>query len=307
MPRKLYWVLTNYCNLGCAYCYYNTGLSPRHFSKFPYADYKKIIPQFKAHFDEIIFTGGEPLLNKDLFKIARLCHQAGLEISLLTNGVLLSEPIIAKIITTGFKAVSVSLDSLRPEVNDFQRGQGALVIRNLQNLLKLRPKGMEIEIMQTVTRQNLADILTISQFCKTNQIAHWVDPVEINPAVLRVQKLALEKTTQKERQNLEQALLKWAGKDPVLLKYTAAVLSLIQRQKPTNLFCPMGTNHFVLDVDHNLYPCFSRHDLSLGNVFQAPLSQILANKKYLQEAQPQLQQAKCVTLGCVCMTIAGSY
>ncbi len=307
MIRKLYWVLTNYCNLGCRYCYYNTGLNKRDFRLNHSQDFQKIIPQFKTYFDEIIFTGGEALLNQDLFNFAKLCREQNLEISLLTNGVLLTEPIIKKIITSGFSTVSVSLDSLKPEVNDQQRGQGALVFKNLQTLLKLKPKNIQVEIMQTVTRRNIADILPMSQFCQKNNLTHWVDPVEISPLIKSIQPMALEKTTKAQKKQLEKAMLAWANKDETLINYTRAVLKLINHQKPNNIFCPMGTSHFVLDVDGNLYPCFSRHDLKLGNVLEQPLKQILNNRESLKQVQSKVQQAKCVTLGCVCMTMAGQY
>jgi len=303
MLRKLYWTLTNYCNLGCRYCYYNTGLAKRDFRLNHYRDYQKIIPQFKEHFDEIIFTGGEALLNEDLFKIAADCRRQGLKISLLTNGVLLNKSMISKIIDCGFTTVSVSLDSLDQQINDHQRGQGALVLSNLKQLIRQRHPNLTIEIMQTITRQNLSELLPMFHFCQKNNLIHWVDPVEINPKIKPIQKMALEKLSQSEQKQLAQAMLVWAGSSKDLVDYTQAVMQLIKLQKPTNLFCPMGTSHFVLDVDGSIYPCFMRRDVCLGNLLEQPLTQIIQNKAYQKQTQPKLQKASCVSLGCVNMTM----
>lgn len=303
MLRKLYWVLTNHCNLGCSYCYYNTGLSHRNLHKIKTADYQAIIPQFSTYFDEIIFTGGEALLAPDLLTLAKLCRNQGLAVSLLTNGVLLSEPMIHKLLKTGFHTISVSLDSLQPKINNAQRGQGALVLANLQRLLKLRTKNLVIEVMQTITAKNLDDLLPMYRFCKKHKLIHWVDPVEINQSINRVKPMALEKLNHQEQAKLEQAMLIWAGSSRSLVDYTKAVMQLIRLQKPTNLYCPMGTDHFVLDVDGSIYPCFKRKDILLGNVLKQPLAKIFDNQNYRQTAQKKLQQAGCVSLGCVCMSM----
>ena len=115
--------------------------------------------------------------------------------------------------------------------------------------------------------------------------------------------MALEKLNQLEQKQLEQAMLVWAGSAKDLIDYTRAVMQLIKLQKPTNLFCPMGTDHFVLDVNGSVYPCFKRKDICLGNVLKQPLAKILNNQNYRHNVQKQLQQAGCVSLGCVCMTM----
>lgn len=307
MRRKLYWILTNRCNLGCRYCYYNTGLAKRNSQSFDLKQLKKIVPEIKQSFDEVVFTGGEPLLSPHLFPLARFAKKQGLAISLLTNGVLLNKEFRQKLPKLNLDTLSVSLDSLNSEINDQQRGRGALVLVNLKQLLILRPKKLVVEVMQTVTRQNIAEILTMHKFCQENNLVHWVDPVEINPKIKSIQQFALGKAKQSEFKQFQKNMLIWADKDKLLINYTTAVMKLIKQQRPTNLTCPMGTDNFVLEADGNLYPCFSRKDINLGNVHKRSLTSILNNSILLTRFQPELSKAKCVSLGCVCMTIANNY
>jgi len=303
MSRKLYWIITNYCNLGCRYCYYNTGLLKRNPRHIQLESYAKVIPQLTAHFSEVILTGGEVLLHPQLFQLIRACRQQGLSVSILTNGVLLSSAMVKRLLAEGVSALSISLDSLDSETNNQQRGQGELVLKNLKTLLRLKSPSLTVEIMQTVTRKNLSSIVPLYRFCKQHGLVHWVDPVEINPQIKEIQGMALEKLTEPERQKLEQALLIWAGKNRILVRYSQEVLRLIMGLPAKNLRCQMGTEHFVLDLSGDLYPCFLRRDLNLGSVLTKPLGTLINNSHYQKKIRPLLMQAKCVSLGCVCMTM----
>lgn len=85
---------------------------------------------------------GEPLMHHDLFgfleQIRMVC--ANTHFTLVTNGTLLKEDVIKKIISFGFDEVSVSLNF--ESRNGYQEGMGkdffGLVSSNIENLLRLR-------------------------------------------------------------------------------------------------------------------------------------------------------------------------
>ncbi|MBE9593614.1 MAG: radical SAM protein, partial [Proteobacteria bacterium] len=69
------------------------------------------------------FSGGEPLLRKDLFEI--MIHAKELDMSLVinTNGTLISRRIAEKLVDSGVQEVIISIDSANPEIHDEIRGR----------------------------------------------------------------------------------------------------------------------------------------------------------------------------------------
>ena len=103
--------LTPHCNLKCIYCHHEGELLPG--GEIP-GDMVVSIAKAAAELGmrSVKFTGGEPLLRKDLDLIVARIPQS-LDISITTNGILLAERAEA-LARAGLDRVNVSLDSLQP-------------------------------------------------------------------------------------------------------------------------------------------------------------------------------------------------
>jgi len=303
--RKLYWVETEKCNLECRYCYYNTALKQKTKTiEIPIEKKLELFNSIPEYFDEIVFTGGEALTDPDIFTLIAAAKKQGLKVDLLSNGVLLTTENCQKIISLGVDCVSISLDSLDEQTNDYLRGKTTSVIEGINRLLKMKSPTMAIEIMMTVTRKNISSIREMVDFCYDNNLNLWLDPAEINPNISRVKPLDLTLMSEDEKQVMTDGFSYWIDKlkKPSLSLYVQACLDLITGKKVTNINCDMGTTHFVLNPKGELNPCFSREDINYGNVFEVGLSAVM-NNSLIIEKQPQLQKAVCLSLGCVCMTM----
>jgi cyclic pyranopterin phosphate synthase len=103
--------LTPQCNLRCIYCHHEGELLPG--GEIPgemVASIAKAAAELGMR--SVKFTGGEPLLRKDLDLIIARIPQS-LDISITTNGILLAEWAEA-LARAGLDRVNVSLDSLQP-------------------------------------------------------------------------------------------------------------------------------------------------------------------------------------------------
>jgi cyclic pyranopterin phosphate synthase len=88
-------------------------------------------------FRKVRFTGGEPLLRKDLPQIVREAKAAGVEdLSLTTNGHLLAG-LVTVLKDAGLSRVNVSLDTLRPDrfVEIARRGDLSVVLAGIESAL----------------------------------------------------------------------------------------------------------------------------------------------------------------------------
>jgi len=108
----------------------------------------------------ILFSGGEPLLRKDLFSLATLVRELGIRIVLSTNGTLITEGAAEEISRLGFAEVGISLDGIGAN-NDYFRGRnGAFeaALRGIRNCVAL---GFRVSLRLTLTRFNYQEIPAI--------------------------------------------------------------------------------------------------------------------------------------------------
>jgi cyclic pyranopterin phosphate synthase len=104
--------LTPACNLRCIYCHAEGEVAPGSLlSAEEIAGIMQVAAEYE--FRSVKFTGGEPLLRRDLLEIIRAVPE-GMESSLTTNGTLLAGK-AGDLKSAGLKRVNVSLDSLDPE------------------------------------------------------------------------------------------------------------------------------------------------------------------------------------------------
>jgi MoaA/NifB/PqqE/SkfB family radical SAM enzyme len=68
--------------------------------------------------NNIVFTGGEPLLRKDILDLIRAVNPDRANAAMFTNGLLLTDERVARLREAGLFSMMVSLDDVRPEKHD---------------------------------------------------------------------------------------------------------------------------------------------------------------------------------------------
>lgn len=110
--------VTDRCNFRCVYCMPEDKLdwTPRE-SLLTFEEIRTVARAALAHgICGLKITGGEPLVRRDLPRLVAMLHglDAGLELSMTTNGVLLVEH-AAALKAAGMGRITISLDSLDPD------------------------------------------------------------------------------------------------------------------------------------------------------------------------------------------------
>jgi len=127
----MYFRLTPLCNLRCVMCGQrgDKGVLKGAFAAgeakkiLPLEAYKKLVDQIKHKKPVIYLWGGEPFLYPDLFPLVDYMMEAGLAVSVNTNGTHL-EKYASEIVKRKWDALFVSLDGFE-ETNDRIRGEGS--------------------------------------------------------------------------------------------------------------------------------------------------------------------------------------
>jgi Fe-coproporphyrin III synthase len=163
------WNVTRRCNLRCVHCYTDSE-NIRYPDELTTEEGKAFLGDL-ADFEvpAILFSGGEPLVRKDLFELVGRAVELGLRPTLSTNGTLIDKKTAARIKESGFTYVGISLDGIG-EVNDCFRGKkGAfdLAMRGFRNLVEL---GQRVGLRLTLTRRNYQDLDKIFDFIEEEKI-----------------------------------------------------------------------------------------------------------------------------------------
>ncbi len=117
------------CQYRCAYCRPGT-VTPylEQDARLTLADYAALAPVFAEHgVTKVRFTGGEPLLRRDLAEVVRVFRDAlpEAELALTTNGQHLRAE-LPKLVAAGLTRATVHVDSLRSERYRALMGEGEL-------------------------------------------------------------------------------------------------------------------------------------------------------------------------------------
>lgn len=158
VPRLISWNTTFACNLRCPHCYLDAGEVKRG-SELSTLEGKKLIDQItEVSKPLLIFSGGEPLLRKDIFELAQYATKKGLKTAIGTNGTLISPSIAERLLSSGVKVVAISIDSTLPERHDGFRGVKGSWAHAMTGIELCIRNGIDVQVNTTVTQQNFHEI-----------------------------------------------------------------------------------------------------------------------------------------------------
>jgi radical SAM protein with 4Fe4S-binding SPASM domain len=165
-PRLVFWEVTKGCNLRCIHCRASaTELSSP--TDLPTHKALSIIQQIADFSNPIlVLSGGEPLFRTDIFQLARAAADRGLRVALATNGTLVTKSVAKKIVDSGVRRVSMSLDGADAETHDSFRGIPYAFENTLQGFRNLQALGMSLQINMTVARHNAHQLPAVLELAR---------------------------------------------------------------------------------------------------------------------------------------------
>jgi len=159
--------------------------------------FRKLVPFIKKTKLIYLQGWGEPLLNKNLFEMIRICKENGRRVGFTTNGMFLTEAVIRELIRLKIDILGVSLAGTTATAhNKFRQGTDfSLIISNLEGLLRIKrttnspfPALHLAYIMLTSNFHELKEIVPLAKRLEAQQIvsSHLsliMDPELSNEAV----------------------------------------------------------------------------------------------------------------------------
>jgi len=176
------------CNLDCSYCYIN---KVEGHDELTTEKWLTIIDKLEeAGVSALSFSGGEPLVRKDLFMLIDYANNKGLSTSLGTNGTMIGQKNAKKLYDAGLKYVEISLFSSNEEKNDLHREKGSFV-KAIEAAKYCKEVGLSVGLAITMTnlvKDEVEDFLELAKSlnCDVCSFFNYIpmskgnDPLEIS-------------------------------------------------------------------------------------------------------------------------------
>ena len=111
-PSELIMHIISKCNYNCLFCFGHAPSVPKNYFNFEdmyFDNFVKIVDRFKGA-NIIHFSGGEPFLNLDIFKMIRYANSKNILVEVTTNGSLLHDK-IKQIVNSTIRRLNISLNA----------------------------------------------------------------------------------------------------------------------------------------------------------------------------------------------------
>ncbi|MFQ3574582.1 MAG: radical SAM protein [Thermodesulfovibrionales bacterium] len=173
-PRWIAWEITRRCNLHCIHCRSSSELDDKGHPDISRDKTFKIIDDISGYAKPVlVLSGGEPLLREDIFDISRYGTEKGLRMCLATNGSLITDNICRKIIDSGIRIVSLSLDGSTRDIHDNFRDQKGAFDAVMNAVALFKKNGIDFIINSSFTKRNQHDIENVYKLVKELGATAW--------------------------------------------------------------------------------------------------------------------------------------
>lgn len=151
------WNMTRACNLKCVHCYAHATDGSAS-DELTTDEGKRLIDDLAAFGAPVmLFSGGEPLVRKDLPELAAYAVDKGMRAVISTNGTLISREMARTLKQIGLSYVGISLDGLEP-VNDRFRGVKGSFAKAMQGIRNCQEAGIKVGLRFTMNKRNVQEI-----------------------------------------------------------------------------------------------------------------------------------------------------
>lgn len=264
--------LSDKCNLKCKYCYAEERKECGQ-NLLSLEEYKKIIDdvlRINPHCSFAI-TGGEPLLNKNWFAIAKYIKSHGCECWLLSNGTFFNENNIQDIKKV-FNKVQVSIDGSSAKIHTLTRGKSYSKVENAINLMK--KYGIDYRLAMVVCKTNINDIETMAK--------KYGNRLIFQP-LFSVSEVASSDDFSISGLEYYKALKSAKGVSPL-----SSYKTMLKNSQISKCYkCAMGDGEISISATGDVYPCQLLHDAKFlaGNTHEQSIIEIYEKSKNLKHCQ----------------------
>ena len=175
-PMLVFWETTRACQLACKHCRASAtpAALPGELTTAEGKDFIDQVAGFGRPFPILVMTGGDCLLRSDLFELIEYAKNLGIPVALSPSVTpSLTPEMIQRIVDSGVKAVSISLDGAIAATHEGVRGIPGHFEETLTAIRALRAAGLTVQINTTVMRANVNELAEVAHLVASTGANIW--------------------------------------------------------------------------------------------------------------------------------------
>lgn len=159
-PSFITFDITYNCNLRCLHCYNYSGECNKGRNEMSDQEFLNVCKQIiELSPQNVCLCGGEPLLKYDLLcKIAKRLSGGNILVSMVTNGLLMTEDIAIGLKKSGIKFVQISLDGVNSTTHDWLRNKKGVYDAAITAMKHLKKQNLSFAISCCPSKKNINEI-----------------------------------------------------------------------------------------------------------------------------------------------------
>lgn len=163
-PIHPVWEVTAACNLKCKQCHATAGR--RHPDELSTEEGKRLLDQMAEipEFRMLAFGGGEPLVRPDIYELVEYACNLGFEVSIATNGTLLTREAAARFRDIGVVNMAIGLNARNKEVHESITQVPGSFEKTMESVYHTLEMGLNLQINTTVMNDNRSSIPDLLDF-----------------------------------------------------------------------------------------------------------------------------------------------
>lgn len=154
------WNITRTCNLRCRHCYSDSDSSTQENELTTREALSLIDDLAEFNVPVILFSGGEPLMHPDFFKLVNHARKRNIRVTISTNGTLITREVARDLKKAGVSYVGISIDGIG-ESNDRFRGKKGAFESALRGIRHCKEQQQKVGLRFTINRHNYRELQDI--------------------------------------------------------------------------------------------------------------------------------------------------
>ncbi len=276
-PSRMDLSLTYQCNNRCPQCYLKENTDTK--GTLTTQQWRTVIDTlWEVGIPQVVFTGGECMLRKDLVELVEYSKQ--FTTGIITNGTMISLELARSLCAAHLDWIQITLEAASETIHDEIQGRKGAWKETITGIKNAVAAGLSVSINATLSRKNAQQLTPLIDLAKTLNVQYVSTNAIINAGRGITEKEAAGLKEPELRKILETACTYAATRN---ISFNWFLPTCYKNLDPVSLgfgqrCCSACSVNMMVEPNGDVIPCQSWTQQKLGNILNDPWEKIWDNQ-----------------------------
>ncbi|MHC1567849.1 MAG: radical SAM protein [Candidatus Syntropharchaeia archaeon] len=290
-PGEVVWAVTKKCNLRCKHC----SISEQDSEELTTEEGMNLIEEAaKLGRVKFAFTGGEPLMRKDIYDLIEYASMFDMQVVMATNATLITEEVAKRLKKAGLERFGVSIDGVGEKHDELRGVKGAFEMA-MNGIKAAINADLSFQFHTTVMKNNLDEIPKIIDLA--DELGAWRIYLIYLIATGRGKEISDACLTPEENRRFFEYIYERQKSTKVWLKPICNPQYWVYLKEKNDVKmdfvgCTAGITRFHIFPNGDVAPC-AYLPVKAGNLREMGFREILKNSEVFRKLRERELNGKC--------------